>query len=322
MEILRLRGAVGVDGGTDDAHFVGGWNKFETAALERTHLDHFVEESVQQTDVDKLYFRSGDEECSRAFYVDTSSGGSGESAVTQGHEFLAARITSTGVFKNFFGFEIQKTQAHGAASENAFQMSAAATAAEIFFWIESDDRVAAFPDAFTGREAAETDAVAERPHADEFVQLALRRGDSCGHDVGIIEKVNVRARESAAQRGGQGGLQGKAFGLLEVGRVLDDAISNDAREPDANSGNLFPVRHFLNLLANAIHDAFRGHGLQRVERLPAFRINADRAEHLVGFHQAHGDMFHYEYTNCPAHCAPTHSTESMIPAIDSSFASC
>src|SRR5260370_1808082 len=139
--------------------------------------------------------------------MDAGGGSSGESAVTQGHEFLAARITRTGVFKNFFGFEIQKTQAHGAAPENAFQMSAAATTTEILLWIESDDRVAAFPDAFTGTEAAETNAVAERPHADEFVQLALRRGDSCGHDVGVIEKVNARARQCSAQRGGQGRLQ-------------------------------------------------------------------------------------------------------------------
>src|SRR6266853_1772418 len=314
MEILRLRGAVGVDGGTDDAHFVGGWNKFETTALERAHLDHFVEESVQQADVDKFHFGSSNEECARAFHVDTGSGGSGESAVTQGHEFLAARITRTGVFKNFFGFEIQKTQAHGAAPENAFQMAAAATAAEILLWIESDDRVAAFPDAFTGREAAETDAVAERPHADEFVQLALRRGDSRGHDVGVIEKVNVRAGEFAAQRGRQGRLQGKAFGLVEVRRILDDAIFNDAREADANRFNLFAARHFLNLLPDAIDDAFRGHGLQRVERLHAFRINTDRAEHLVGFHQAHGDMFHHEYTNCPAHCAPANPKESRIDA--------
>ncbi len=75
----------------------------------------------------------------------------------------------------------------------------------------------AFPDSFPGREAAEADAVAESPHAEEFVQLALRGGNSRGHDVGVIEKVNVRAGEFAAQRGRQGSLESKAFGLLEVG---------------------------------------------------------------------------------------------------------
>jgi len=39
----------------------------------------------------------------------------------------------------------------------------------------------------------------------------------------------------------------------------------------------------------------------------------------VTIHKAHGDMFHHEYTNCPAHGAPTHPVESKIPAIDSSF---
>lgn len=82
MEILSLGGAVGVDGGADDTHFVGGGDQFEAAALQGAHLDHFVEEPVQQADVNKFYFGSGDEECSRAFHVDTGGGGGGESAVT------------------------------------------------------------------------------------------------------------------------------------------------------------------------------------------------------------------------------------------------
>jgi hypothetical protein len=39
---LMLCGAVGVDGGADDADLVRRWDQFEAAALQRAHLDHFV----------------------------------------------------------------------------------------------------------------------------------------------------------------------------------------------------------------------------------------------------------------------------------------
>src|SRR6266851_326025 len=187
MQALVVCRAVGVDGGADNAHFVGGWDEFEAAALERAHLDHFVEEPVEQADVYEFYFRSGYEECSWTFHVDAGGSSSGKGAVTQHHEFLAARVTGVSVFKNFFGFEIKEAQAHRTASENSLEMPAAAAAAEIFLGIEGDDGVAAFPDSFAGGEAAKADAIAKRPDADELVQFALRGGDSRGHDVGVIE---------------------------------------------------------------------------------------------------------------------------------------
>src|SRR5882762_4623186 len=106
---------------------------------------------------------------------------------------------------------------------------------------------------------------------------------------------------------------------MEVGRILDHAVSDDARKADADGGDFFSARNFVDLLANAIDDAFRGHGLQRVERLRFFRKDTERTEDLVTFHKAHGDMFHHEYANCPAHVAPAHSIKSAIPSIDSSF---
>src|SRR6266852_6690356 len=88
MQILSLRGAVGVDGSAEDTDFVGGGDQFEAAALQRAHFDHFVEEPVEQSDVDKFHFRSGDEKCSWAFHVDAGGGGRSEGAVTQVYKFL------------------------------------------------------------------------------------------------------------------------------------------------------------------------------------------------------------------------------------------
>src|SRR5437660_7216403 len=106
---------------------------------------------------------------------------------------------------------------------------------------------------------------------------------------------------------------------MEVGGILDHPVANDARKADANGGDLFSARNFVDLLADAIDDAFRGHGLQRVERLRFFRKDTERTENLVILHKSHSDVFHHEYANCPAHVAPAHSIESKIPAIDSSF---
>src|SRR6266404_1116176 len=146
-------------------------------------------------------------------------------------------------------------------------MPLAAAAAELFFGVEANDRMPAFPDSFPGRETAEADAVTDGPHTEQLVQFASRRRNSRGHDVGVIEKVNLRAGEFAAQRGGQGGLEGKAFSLLKVRRVLDDAVANDAWEADANRGDFLPLCHLLYLLPDTVNDTVRGHGLQRVERL-------------------------------------------------------
>src|SRR5882724_9375978 len=115
-----LPGAVGVDGGADNAHFVGGGDDFEAAALERAHLDHFVEEPVQQADINKFHVGSGHEKCSRAFHVDAGGSGGGERAMTKRYKFLAARVAAGGVFKDFFRFEIEETQTHGAAPEDSF----------------------------------------------------------------------------------------------------------------------------------------------------------------------------------------------------------
>src|SRR6266404_3197207 len=136
-------------------------------------------------------------------------------------------------------------------------------------------------------------------------------------DVRVIEQANLRARSFAAQRGGQGCLQSISLGLMEVGRILHDTVLNDSWKADSNGFDFFSARDFFHLPANAIHDAFRGHRLQRVQRLRFFRINVQRAEDLVAFHEAHGDMFHDQYTHCPAHRAPANLRESKMRTRDS-----
>src|ERR1700687_4036070 len=104
---------------------------------------------------------------------------------------------------------------------------------------------------------------------------------------------------------------------MKVRRMLNDAIANDAVKPDSNGFNLFSTRDIFHLPANAIHDAFRRHRLQRVQCLRSFRINVERADNLVAFDEANGDVFHNQYTNCPAHHAPANLRESKMRTRDS-----
>src|SRR6266436_7719071 len=106
---------------------------------------------------------------------------------------------------------------------------------------------------------------------------------------------------------------------MQVRRILHDSCADDAREADSDRCDFFTDCNFLDLLPDAIHDAFRGHRLQRVQRLRFFWENVQRADDLVAFHQANGDMFHDQYTNCPTHRAPANLKESKIRAIDSSL---
>src|SRR6267154_1464165 len=105
-------GALGVQGGADDADFVAGGHDFEAAALQRAHLDHFMDQAVKQRDVHELGVGSGDVELAGAVHVDAGGGGGGQRAVGQGHKFSAARVAGAGVGKNLFRLEIEKAQAH------------------------------------------------------------------------------------------------------------------------------------------------------------------------------------------------------------------
>src|SRR5579863_10119713 len=104
-----------------------------------------------------------------------------------------------GVFENLFRLQIEKTEAHGAVTHDAFQMPAASAAAVFFARIERHYYVSAFPDAFVPGIDAEADAVAEGPDADKPVQLAARGSEARGHHIGIVIDVNGSIQTVFAQ---------------------------------------------------------------------------------------------------------------------------
>ena len=284
-------GSFGVDGGAEDAEFVGGGEDFEAAALQRAHFHHFVEQAVEQAGINEGCVRAGDEERAWTAHVDAGGSGGGEGAMAKRDEFGAAGVAGARVFKDFFRLEVEEAHAHRAAAENSFEVAFAAAAAETFLRIECDHGVAAFPHAFAGGIPAEADSVAERPDARELVKFALRGRNARGHGVGVIENVYGNSRGFASKRRRKHGLQREAFHLLQVGRFLDDAVANDPRKADADGFEFFSACHFFDEPANSFRNVGRRHGLQRVERLRRVGKKFERADDFVGVHQARRDMF-------------------------------
>jgi hypothetical protein len=84
-------------------------------------------------------------------------------------------------------------------AHDALDMAASAAAAVIFLVVERDDGVSALPDALGEGVAAVAYASAERPDADERVQLADRGGEAGGDSVGVVEDVDEGVEALVAQ---------------------------------------------------------------------------------------------------------------------------
>ena len=57
---------------------------------------------------------AGEKKRSGALHVDAGGGGGGQGAMPEVDEFPAAGVAGSRIFKNFFRFEIEEAQAHGA----------------------------------------------------------------------------------------------------------------------------------------------------------------------------------------------------------------
>ena len=83
-------------------------------------------------------------------------------------------------------------------AHDAFQMAHAAAAAVAFARIEGDNHMAALPNSGRRRIDAEADAVAERPDADEAVQMPMRRSQTGRENIGVVVDKNRRGDTAGA----------------------------------------------------------------------------------------------------------------------------
>src|SRR5207244_2054007 len=106
-----------------------------------------------------------DKEFARTIHVDSAGRGRRQCTMPQAYEVRAPLIARLRGLENLVRFHIEKPQAHGAMTHDAFQMATSAATAELFVRIERDYGVPAFPNAFRARVPPEADSVAERPNA-------------------------------------------------------------------------------------------------------------------------------------------------------------
>ena len=76
-------------------------------------------------------------------------------------------------------------------AHDAFQVAAPSAAAVILFRVEGNNRVAAFPRTFRVGIPSKADTIADRPDADEAVELTARCRESSGCCVGVIENADA-----------------------------------------------------------------------------------------------------------------------------------
>src|SRR5947208_168474 len=74
--------------------------------------------------------------------------------------------------EEFFRLHIQKAHTHRTVPHDAFQVAHPAAAAELLFRIERDHGMAGLPDAIQVRVAAEANAIAQVPNANQRFQAA------------------------------------------------------------------------------------------------------------------------------------------------------
>ena len=155
---------------------------------------------MKQIKIQVLGVESGDEEFAGAGQVNGIRRCGGQRAMPQLDELHTALVALLRILEHFVRLHVQEAQAHGALAHDAFQMAHAAAAAIAFARIERHHHVAAFPDAFAPRINSKADAVAERPDANEAVQISVRGGQAGRQHVGVVVDVNRRSDAAIPQR--------------------------------------------------------------------------------------------------------------------------
>src|SRR5260370_23808750 len=102
---------------------------------------------------------------------------------------------------------------------------------------------------------AEAEPGSERPYANHLTELAARGCNSSRKGVCVVRNQNFAGRKSRRQQSAQV----QPLELLEIGRLLDHAIANDAGRADANHPNLRAGARLLDFSAREIAVVFLRH---------------------------------------------------------------
>ena len=183
-------------------------------------------------------------------------------------------------------------------------MAEAAAAAIALLGVEGDGDVAAFPDSVDVRPASITDAVAQRPHTGELVELAACGGNSSGNGVGIVSNMDGGGDVAQAERSGQLIGQVHAFELRKVWRILHHAGADDAWNGHADGIHRQGVNgsqggdegdHQVNEFA-------AGDGGQGVDLIVVFWIADELSSEAQVLEPSSSNVVSDYYADCGGHC--------------------
>ena len=188
---------------------------------------------AEARDLEAIDVAAGEVKASRAFEVDLGSRGCGQRQVIQLDEVGAALVALACGGEDLVGLQIEKSEPHGAVAGDALEVSAPAAGAVFLLGIEGDDGMATFPGALGIWITPEADAVADGPDADQTVELAAGCCHSRGDRVGVVQGAHLVVEAARGQAVLHGFGNVCTFELGQVGRVLDDAVADDAGYGDA-----------------------------------------------------------------------------------------
>src|ERR1700733_315065 len=179
-------------------------------------------------------------------------------------------------------------------------MADAAAATIAFARIERDHHVAASPTSFAPWINAEADAIAERPDADELVQVPMRCGQASGQNVGVVVHVDRRVDSYVPQGRPNQILHMGALQLAQIGRLLDKTAVDDARQANTDRIHGLPARYRPDLLRKTLRNSLGRQAEQRLVIRPLL-IDPEFAGQLVPFHQPSRDVLGGGDAYCSSH---------------------
>ena len=115
-----------------------------------------------------------------------------------------------------------------------------------------------------------------------------------GERGGIVANVNGRRCAALLQRRRQRLAEIQSFRLLQIRRLFNQTLTIDSGKADADSFNLMAFTDELNFTRDLLHDLFGGHPAQDVGIPAVLRENMNRADELIIFHKADGDMLRHQ----------------------------
>jgi hypothetical protein len=160
--------------------------------------------------------------------------------------------------------------------------------------------MSAFPDAVAPRIEAEADAVAQIPDAHHVAGGPARQGDSRSQGLGIVDDRHRHLESLGFQRGAQQILDAQSLELSQVGRIVDDAVADDAGKAGAHAVHRSALAQGIDLLQDPGDDCVRRHGLQVDGPLSRLRIHA-RGGQAGALHDPHPDIVCRQDTDRAAH---------------------